>query len=360
MQYEYWLASLYQLPDEKKRRARLISGTARELYNMSENALKELHIFSSEELFAITESRKTQDISYVWNDFLKKGIAFVPYFSEDYPEKLTHIYDPPYALYVKGRLPDPDKKSVAIVGARACSEYGRSISKMLGKSLAEHGVRVISGMALGVDSASHAGALSAGGDTFAVLGGGCDICYPRSSYNIYENILDGHGGVISENIPGTQPLRQFFPQRNRIISGLSDILIVVEARERSGSLITADCALDQGKDIYAVPGRYGDDLSKGTNRLIEQGAGILYDLNCFLKNTGIVSETRKKEHKSAQFTLEKEESLVYSILSLSPKYINLIVEETGLDLLTSLHTLGSLVKKGLAQETFQNYFCKKI
>ncbi|MCD8301089.1 MAG: DNA-protecting protein DprA, partial [Clostridiales bacterium] len=213
---------------------------------------------------------------------------------------------------------------------------------------------------MGVDSASHAGALSVGGDTFAILGGGCDICYPKSSHNIYENILNGHGGIISENIPGTLPMRQFFPLRNRIISGLSRILVVVEARERSGSLITADCALDQGIDIYAVPGRYGDDLSKGTNHLIEQGAGILYDVDCFLKNTGIVSDSKKKRQKSKQLPLEKEESLVYSVLCLSPKYINLIVEETGLDLLTSLHALGSLVKKGLAQETFQNYFCRKL
>ncbi|MCD8300682.1 MAG: DNA-protecting protein DprA, partial [Clostridiales bacterium] len=184
MQYEYWLAALYQLPDEKKRLARTAAGSAKELYEMSGESLKAMHIFEPAEISILTESKRMQDISYVWDDFLKKKISFVPYFSEEYPENLLNIYDPPYALYVKGRLPDPEKKSVAIVGARACSEYGRSIAKMLGKVLSLHNVQVISGMAMGVDSASHAGALSVGGDTFAILGGGCDLCYPKSSHNI--------------------------------------------------------------------------------------------------------------------------------------------------------------------------------
>ncbi len=360
MEYEYWWASLFNIDDEKKRAARLVMGCAKEIYEMSQDALGALNLFTPSELEAIELGKNECDPAFAWDGFLKKKIRFVPFFDEEFPERLSRIYDPPYALFVRGGLPDPAKRAVSIVGARGCSEYGRSIARMLGRVLAGHNVPVISGMAMGVDSASHAGALSVKGDTYAVLGGGCDVVYPRSSKNIYENILDGHGGIISEHVPGTQPLPRFFPMRNRIISALSDIVVVVEAREKSGSLITADFALEQGKDIYAVPGRYNDDLSRGTNRLIEQGAGILYDVDNFLKNAQIVSENRKIKPNSTEFPLEKEEMLVYSVLCLSPKSINLIVDEAGLDLLTTLHALNSLMKKGMVQETFQNHFCKNL
>lgn len=235
------------------------------------------------------------------------------------------------------------------------------MARMLGKALAEHKAQVISGMAVGIDSASHAGALSAHGDTFAVLGNGCDICYPKSSANIYRNIVSGGGGIISELAPGTNPLPQFFPRRNRIISALADAVVVVEAKKRSGSLITADLALDQGKDVYAVPGRYTDALSAGCNHLIEQGAGILADLDNFLKNTGVVSECKTKEADlkiNNQLPLEKDQQMVYIDLDFNPKFIDVIIEETGLDLLTVLSVLDSLKNMHLVQETFQNYYCK--
>lgn len=360
MEYEYWMASLFKIDCGKRIQACQLTGSAEQIYKLSAKQLKELYVFSEEEINYIVESRKSFDLKEEWKTFLKKDINFVPYSHDRYPEKLLHIYQPPYALYVKGELPENKKKSVAIVGARMCSEYGRSIAKKLGELLAEHQVQVISGMALGIDSASHAGALSAKGKTFAVLGCGCDICYPRSSGNIYQNIQKSGGGIISELAPGVQPLPHFFPLRNRIISALSDIVVVVEAKERSGSLITADFALEQGKDIYAVPGRYMDQLSQGCNHLIEQGAGILYNFENFLKNTGIVSEKKKKLKKSDEILLEKEEMMVYSCLDLHPKFINLIIEETGLNLLTVLSTLDTLRKKKLIQETFQNYFCKKL
>ena len=360
LRYEYWMASLYRIHDNRRRQAGLISGGAAKLYGFSEKEMRKLHYFTEDEIHYICESRKTFDPEREWERLQRTKIRFLPFTHEEYPEKLRHIYDPPYALYVKGRLPDPGGKSVAVVGARACSEYGRSVARLLGKTLAEHGVAVISGLAVGIDSASHAGALSAEGDTFAVLGCGCDVCYPRSSVNLYENIVSGRGGILSELSPGTQPLPHFFPRRNRIISALSDLVIVVEAKKRSGSLITADCAIEQGKDVFAVPGRFRDSLSEGCNHLIEQGAGILYDIENFLKNTGIVSETEIIEKKLDKLSLAKEERLVYSNLDFNPKFIDMIIEETGLNLLTVLHTLDILKKKQLVQESFQNYFCKKL
>ncbi len=376
--YIYWLSSLNNISPEKRRIACESAGGAGRLYGMSARGLDGLHLFTEKETACIIKAQKECRPEEMWSEFQKNfgsaGMRFIPYDSPDYPERLKEIYNAPFALFVLGRLPDDDKKSVSVVGARSCSEYGRSVAQMLGRKLAEHGVQVISGMAIGIDSASHAGALSAGGDTFAVLGCGCDVCYPRSSRNIYDNILAGSGGIISELLPETQPQPYYFPMRNRIISALADIVVVVEARERSGSLITADLALEQGKDIYAVPGRYLDKLSVGCNRLIEQGAGIFTDMDSFLKNTGIAEDVRtdkitlaasahsdgEKKGPQAASPLSDEAKKVYDCLDLSAKSLDEIIALSGMDLLTVLDALDTLKKNNIAQETFQNYFCKKI
>lgn len=357
MKYEFWFASLIKINSRKRLQARKLVGSAEELFRMDQKDYQNLHIFQEKEIQWLIKNRQSQDVEGQWEEFLKSDIRFIPYISDSYPERLRHIYQPPYALYVKGNMIHTGK-SVGIVGARMCSEYGRSIANLLGKKLAENQVQVISGMALGIDSAAHAGALSTKGETFAVLGCGCDICYPENSINIYRNIPLNGGGIISEYPPGTKPLPYRFPERNRIISGLSDVIVVVEAREKSGSLITADFALEQGKDIYAVPGRYDDTLSKGCNRLISQGAGILFDLDFFLENIGVDGKKSKKLEKTVQIPLEKDEILVYSCLDLHPKFINNIIEETGLDLLNTLRVLDLLKKRRLVQETFQNYYCR--
>lgn len=180
--------------------------------------------------------------------------------SSDYPKRLRNINNPPKVLYVRGNLPDPNKKAVAIVGARATSDYGSTLSKTIAKILALNDVEIISGLAIGIDTNSHIGAIEAEKPTYAILGCGVDICYPSYNQNVYEKILDDGGGIISEQPIGTPPLPPFFPARNRIISGLADAVIVVEAKEKSGSLITADFALDQGKTIFACPGRVGLSL----------------------------------------------------------------------------------------------------
>ncbi len=360
MKYYFWMASLYKLHCNKRRQICQLLGDAKAFYDLSEKQRRSLHLFDDDELAYIEASKKSASIERQWADFQKTKIRFLPYNNAAYPQKLLQIFDPPFALYVKGELPDPQKKSVAIVGARSCSEYGRSIAYKLGKELAISHAQVISGMAMGIDSASHAGALSQQGDTFAVLGNGCDICYPKSSRNIYENILASQGGILSEFAPGTQPQPFFFPQRNRIISGLSDVVVIVEAKKKSGSLITADFALEQGRDIFAVPGRYQDTLSEGCNALIAQGAGILHDITLFLKTIGVLEEAPKKKSPTKDALWAKEETLVYHCLDLHPKFINTIVDETHLNLLSTLHALDCLKKRHLVQETFQNYFCRQL
>ena len=191
----------------------------------------------------------------------------------EYPEELKELQDRPYMLYYKGKLPDKNEKCVAIIGARNCSDYGRRSADYFGRELARAGVSIISGMAVGIDGLAQTACIKGGGVSYAVLGSGVDVIYPRGNTELYKNLTD-RGGVISEYGPGTAAHALHFPRRNRIISGLADLVLVIEAREKSGTFITVEAALEQGRDVYAVPGRIEDTLSTGCNRLIAAGAGM--------------------------------------------------------------------------------------
>lgn len=192
-----------------------------------------------------------------------------------YPDRLRNIFDPPVLLYGRGRMPLFDEEAaVSVVGTRTCTPYGISTSEELGYQLAKEGAVVVSGLARGIDGASHRGALRAGGFTAAVLGGGVDVVYPAENRRLYEDIA-ATGVLLSEYPPGTEPMGSHFPVRNRILSGLSLAVLVVEAPERSGALITANTALEQGRDVFAVPGPIDAPNSRGSNRLIRDGAGLV-------------------------------------------------------------------------------------
>lgn len=276
----------------------------------------------------------------------------------EYPEKLKNIIDKPEGLYVKGKLPDPRKRAVAIVGARNCTMYGIRAAEYFAFSLAKAGVEIISGMAIGVDTAAHQGALRAGGTTYGVLGCGVDICYPKSNSKLYEEMV-GKGGIVSEYPPGTEPLPYHFPLRNRIISGLADLVLVVEAREKSGSLITADSAMEQGKDVFAVPGGVFEDLSKGCNRLIQQGAGIATEPADVLYALGLNCEKITNKFQKNNNLLATKEKLVYSHLCLFPKTIDELVRETGLPLQQVLESLLELEMEGYVREVAKNHFVRE-
>ena len=220
------------------------------------------------------------------------GARFITRLDADYPSRLRGIPDAPFALYVLGELPPDDRPSVAIVGARMCSDYGRYMARRFGTALAHAGISIVSGMALGVDGISQKGALDAGGRSFGVLGSGVDVCYPPEHRDLYER-LKGQGGILSEYHPGEQPRAALFPPRNRIISGLADVVLVIEARRKSGTLITVDMALEQGRDVFALPGRVTDRLSDGCNALLRQGAMIATDpANLFEYFFGIRDNSR--------------------------------------------------------------------
>jgi DNA processing protein len=210
----------------------------------------------------------------------EKGIQALTPADEGYPARLTEIPDPPPALFVDGNL--PQGPTVAIVGSRKASPTGLAVARSLGKALGERDVCVVSGLALGVDAASHQGSLDGGGPTVGVLGCGIDVVYPRSNRRLFEKVRES-GAIISEYYLGESPLAWRFPARNRIIAGLGEVLVVVEAAEKSGALITARHALDAGRDVWAVPGPPGVPECRGSNKLLADGAGVLWDIPEFVE-----------------------------------------------------------------------------
>ena len=271
----------------------------------------------------------------------------------DWPDKLRPYAGMPQVLYVRGDLPDPTKKSVAIVGARACSHYGKNAALLFGSALAERGVQVISGLALGIDACAHRGALDAGGRTFAVLGCGADRCYPPSNEDLYARILES-GGILSEYDPGTPALPHHFPARNRIISALADIVLVIEARKKSGSLITAAHALEQGKTVFALPGRATDKLSEGCNLLLADGAGVAWGPEAILQELGL--DATKKEGASPSKKLpdpwrsDPVYQAIWSALTSDPKSRDQLIAETGLPFAKLSEVLIRLCLNGFAEE----------
>ena len=217
---------------------------------------------------------------------LAVGARIIRWNDPEYPARLMHIYDPPPTLYVKGQLPPADSPAVAVVGSRKPTAYGLKVAEALARDLASRGVAVVSGMARGIDSAAHRGALAAGGPTVAVLGSGIDVVYPSENRALYDRIAQS-GAVVSEFPTGTKPESGNFPARNRVISGISQGVVVVEAAEKSGSLITVDCAVDQGREVFAVPGPVNVPTSRGPHRLIKQGACLVESAADILEELGL-------------------------------------------------------------------------
>lgn len=356
--YQYWLLSNDVISSFRKIQLIEYFYNSFNIYNASKKELLDSQILKEDVIDAFIASREDNDIFKEYEAFYKSPFEFITMESENYPQKLINIYDGAYGFFYNGKLPDFNN-CVSLVGARRCSAYGKKVANDLSNKLAKEGFTIISGMARGIDTYSHRGCLDGGGKTVAVLGSGCDVIYPSENYRLYEEIII-NGAVISEYKMGTAPLAANFPRRNRIVSALSDVVIVIEAREKSGSLITADLALDQGKDIYVVPGRIGDSLSLGCNRLISQGAGIIYSVDDFVKELAErcgknISIERKVPEK---IVLNPIESKIFEKLDLYPKSIATLVEECNIDYLSLLSVVYSLEKQGLIYEVFKNNYVK--
>lgn len=378
--YEYWLYQTNPL-----RRSRMIRMTERgispkDLYEMKEEELKKLwrsicqngqESVTERDIALILESRRTFDLQGEYAKLQEKGIAFVSILHEDYAYKLRNIPDPPFAYFkrtdnTKNR---PDQPTIAIIGARNCSGYGKEIAKRLGMCCADLGMTVVSGLAAGIDSIAQEAANQAGGFVQAVLGSGVDICYPAQNRSLYDAVLK-NGEILSEYLPGTAPMACNFPPRNRIISGLSDALIVVEARQKSGTSITVNMALEQGKDVYAIPGRITDPMSLGCNHMISQGAGIITDIEeGLLEIRQMILERTEHADKSnisqdgmglhnmneRKNPYEKDDlkGRLYACMDYMPKTMQQLYEEIGdaniAEIMTALLQMeldGAVVEKG--------------
>ncbi len=281
---------------------------------------------------------------------------------EDYPMRLKDIYDPPALLYVRGELRREDELAIAIVGSRKTSPYGRWITEKIGQDLARHGVTVVSGMARGIDSVAHMGALQGGGRTVAVLGCGVDVIYPSENRNLFHQIIE-HGAVLSEFPMGSPPEGGHFPKRNRIISGLSIGVVIVQASAESGSLITAGYALEQGREVFAVPGNVGAEGSRGTNQLIKEGAKLVESTEDILEEI-LPQWKREKEMLPKTETpvpdLSEEEKVLYRLLGESPLHIDAIIRESQLDPGRVSSLLLNLELKGLISQWPGKCFSKKM
>ncbi len=359
-EYLYWLCQVPALGAVGIQALWESFGSFREIFCRSPEELSRRKIISRAAAAGISGwKERIADTTGQLNGLSGKGIRFVSFLDEEYPARLKHIYGRPAGLYVKGKLPKEEAPSVAIIGARGCSSYGRQVARMLGSSLGREGIQIISGLALGVDGEGHAGALSARADTFAVLGCGVDVCYPREHIDMYEQIRK-NGGIISEFPLGAAPHPGHFPMRNRIISGLSDAVVVVEAREKSGSLITAELALEQGKEVMAVPGMITDALSRGCNNLIRQGAAAVTSPEDILEYFQIKRDKMIKLREKNEKTLAKNEKMVYSCLDLQPKFIDQVVEACGLPLGECMTILLELELRGYILQPTDHYYVKRI
>jgi DNA processing protein len=257
----------------------------------------------------------------------RSGARLVTLLDKEYPSLLKEISDPPPFLYLKGKLPN-SATSIAVVGSRRASDYGISVTTRLSRELAEQGVTIVSGLALGVDAAAHRGALQLSGATVGVLGCGIDQIYPPENRQLYRE-MEEKGAIVSEFAPGTPPDAPNFPRRNRIISGMSRGVLVVEAAERSGSLITARFALEQGREVFAVPGNINFRASRGTNSLIKEGAKLVEtvaDIMGELPPGGNLPQWARKQH----FNLSPDEEKLTALLAEKPLQIDELTVRSGL------------------------------
>lgn len=373
--YRYWLHCIPGVGNRTIEKLFTICNSAQEIYESSDELWNMVGKKSLVEQIKIQKIKWDLDGEY--EKLEEKGIRFLYLGEIGYPQRLCEIPDSPFGLFVRGSIPCEENLTVAVIGAREPSEYGEMVACELGRYLGQQGIQVISGMARGIDGISQRATIGSGGRSFAVLGSGVDVCYPVQNKKLYEDLCET-GGVISIYPPGTRARPQNFPPRNRIVSGLADVVVVVEARMKSGTLITVDMALEQGKEVYVVPGRITDRLSDGCNTLIRQGAEVFLSPKEFVKDLCEIKrfkdkriacvELKKKmgmdegsqlneEHKSP-IELGEEFCELYRVLDLNPRSIEEIiyrlekkVKPTELNLM-----LMKLCMEGYALQCTPGYF----
>ena len=351
--YYIWLASALGYASPKAKALSTLYGSLKEFYEGGEAEWRLSGMLGNKEISALAET-PLSDADETIARCEELGISVVALDDPAYPEKLRNISDPPAVLYVDGELPDLSKRlSIAMVGTRNATVYGKMTSHVIAGSLAKVGVIVVSGGALGIDSLSHTGALEAGGTTLCVLG--CGINFPSLTSNRkMRKDISKSGAVISEYPPDYPPGRFTFPARNRVISGLSDGVVVVEAGTKSGSLITARLAAEQGRDVFAVMGNITSPYSQGTNALIKDGAIPVTDFTDITSNYpafGIVAEpddiVEDIPHRRTDIDISDNARAVYRCITAEPVHIDNIASASGLMMSTVLRAVTELELEGL-------------
>lgn len=401
MIFKLWFCNIDNIGIKTRKKLIEYFGSVENIYEASSDLLAKVlnkkqldNLLKSKNLDYIVEYKKRLD---------SRNIKIIYPESKDYPIKLKNIYLPPDILYLSGELPDninDYNSNIAIVGGREADVYSREVARYFGKELSNMGINIISGLARGIDSQSHIGALANKRKTLGVLGCGINVTYPAENVELFEK-MKNDGGIISEYGLNVKPLPGQFPVRNRIISGLSDGVLVVQAKEKSGSLITTDMALEQGKQIYSIPGRILESASIGNNNLIKSGAMCVttpldvyadikgIDIKCLCENTTNAQEksmcaqknesyTGKNKEKSKEKNKEKNEEKneekheeknkeltsleekIYVSLSLEPKYIDKIINEVHISVTQAINVLFTLEQKGLIKQPVKGYYIINI
>ncbi len=286
----------------------------------------------------------------------KNKVGWITFKDEDYPQNLKQIYDFPPFFFIQGNLTERDDMAVAIVGTRTASTYGRNMAEKISADLSAKGFTIVSGFASGIDTYSHQAALAAGGRTIAVFGSGLDVIYPKENKKLVERVIE-KGAIISEFMLGTKPEKENFPTRNRIISGLSLGVIVVEAGAKSGALLTAQFALDQNKEVFAIPGNLTSRTSEGTNALIKQGAKLVTSAEDIVTELKVYTSTGAEKVKIMPELIAEEKS-IYQILSTEPAHIDQIAQTVSFSTGQALSVLLNLELKGLVKQLSGKMFTK--
>ncbi|MDU5107817.1 MULTISPECIES: DNA-processing protein DprA [unclassified Clostridium] len=342
---EIWFI-LLQLSNDKK--IKLIRK-----YSNEENIRKNSSIIK--ELKGANINEVTEEKIKKFQEYINKNnIGYITINSKEYPENLNHLSDPPYVIFYKGNLELLKGELIAVIGARKYSGYGAQVTKVISKELSENNFTVVSGLAAGIDSIAQRSAIDYPGKTIGVLGCGIDIIYPKSNKLLYEDILKNHGLIISEFLPNTPPMAYNFPRRNRIISGISKKLIIIEATDKSGSLITVNYALELGMDVMAVPGPVFNGNSEGCNKLIRDGAKPFTEMVDLYDFLSIIKEKNKNREKNTC------KSIILNIINSEPIHLDDIIESVNVDRKVLFELLFEMQNRNEIICLPGNYYAKSI
>lgn len=358
MKYWVWLSSLVKIPPRKRFELLEHFKDPEHIWYAQVNELLDLVFLEKHYIGHLSDIQARKDVERHMDRIIASDMEMITIKDSNYPENLKNIYDPPLVLYTKGSLIS-NEPQLAVIGSRRASRYGLEMAEKISACLSKAGLTITSGMARGIDSKAHIGALDAGGRTIAILGCGVDIAYPAENRDLMKRISSS-GTVISEYLPGTPPIANNFPARNRIISGMSMGILIVEASEKSGSLITANFALEQGREVFAIPGNIDSRNSTGTNRLIRDGAKIVLDISDILDelNISYIADNRFYKNKRINTReLDIDERNVLKKLQNEPMHIDKIAVVCGMNVNVLSSILVMLELKGLVEQLPGKMYC---